>query len=577
MTARQYALLAGSCAIVAWTIACKKRETGGSESSTHGSRRTTGTGESYEKPWFREVAAQSGVIFQHSSGRSGHFYMPEMETGGVGLIDYDNDGLLDIYLVNGGSLDPASTNAAGNKLFHNLGNWRFEDVTERAGVAAHSGYGMGCACADYDGDGYTDIYVTKLGKNILYHNNGDGTFSDTTEKAGVGDGSWSTSAAFFDFDQDGFLDLIVVNYIRWTREAELQCASRGGRRDYCSPLNYNAPAMDTLYRNRGDGTFENVTAKAGLDHAYGNGLGVATCDFNRDGRPDIFVANDALPNQLWINQGDGTFKDEAAIRGVAVNRYGVARAGMGAVAVDLNEDGWFDLFVTHLVGEGNGLFLNEKGFFNDVTPPGGPNAGSIPFTGFGVGFADFNNDGLLDVYIANGRVRYGNRDLDASDPYAEPSTLLRGIGGARFEEVQPKGGVGQALLATSRGAAVGDLNNDGGIDVVVVNKDGAAWVLRNEAYTQGHWVSVKALNGKGNYMHNAVVEVEAGGRRQAQQLQPNQGYCSSNDPRVHFGLGSAAHIDRLIVIWPGGVREEFGPFQVDQVLTVVRGKGKSSL
>jgi hypothetical protein len=354
------------------------------------------------KPWFQEVAKASGVTFTHTSGHKTRFYMPEIETGGVGLLDYDNDGWLDIYLVNGGSLDPVATNGPGNKLFRNLGNGTFEDVTERAGVASHMGYGMGCSCADYNGDGFTDIYVTKLGPNTLYKNNGDGTFTDVSAEAAVNDTAWSTSAAFFDFDLDGNLDLIVANYLRWSLQTEVECFSRGGQPDYCSPLNYKAPAMDTLYRNKGDGTFQNVTLAAGLDKAYGNGLGVATCDFNHDGLIDIFIANDAMANQLWMNQGHGTFKDEALIRGVAFNSVGTARAGMGVAVVDLNHDSWFDLFVTHLVGEGNGLFMNNKGFFTDTTPPAGPNAKSYPFTGFGVGFVDFDNDGLPDLFVANG-------------------------------------------------------------------------------------------------------------------------------------------------------------------------------
>lgn len=526
------------------------------------------------EPWFEEVAAQANVDFKHSSGAFGRFWIPEMETGGVGLLDYDGDGNLDIFCVNGGSLNPAATHRPGHKLYRNLGQWKFEDVTDRAGVAGHGAYGMGCACADYDGDGDIDIYVTGLGRNILYRNNGDGTFTDVTREAGVAVESWSTSAAFFDYDGDGHLDLVVANYIKWSPEQELECYSQGGRRDYCSPMNYKAAAMDALFHNRGDGAFENVTRSAGLDQAYGNGLGVACADFNGDGRLDIFVANDAMPNQLWINQGNGTFVDEAMIRGCAVNAYGVARAGMGVAAADIDQDGWLDLYVTHLVSEGNGVFMNRKGYFTDTQHPKGPAAVSVPDTGFGVGFADFDHDGHLDVYIANGRVKYGQRQFDPNDPYAEPNTLLRGVGNGQFEEVVPQGGVAQPLVATSRGAAFGDLDNDGDLDIVVVNRDGPVHLLRNIAPKKGTWILLRVLKRNGTHALNSVVRVEAGGRTYWRHVQPNQSYCSSHDPRIHVGLGAAQQVDRVVVRWPSGVEEAFGPFEAARQIELREGSGR---
>lgn len=291
--------------------------------------------------WFQESAKSSGIQFQHASGHQSRHWMPEMESGGVGLLDYDGDGWLDIFFVSGGSLNPGPTPGTGNRLYRNLHNGRFEDVTATSGIISGSDYGMGCACADFDGDGWVDLYVTNLRTNRLWKNNGNGTFTDVTEKAGVTCPSWSTSAAFFDANGDGLLDLVVVNYIKWTLETELACFSRGGRPDYCSPLNYQAPALTTLYRNRGDGTFEDVTKSAGLEQAYGNGLGVAVGDFNQDGRLDFFVANDAMPNQLWLNQGNFQFIDEGLLRGCALNSHGTARAGMGVVTVDLlDRGGW---------------------------------------------------------------------------------------------------------------------------------------------------------------------------------------------------------------------------------------------
>ena len=527
-------------------------------------------------PWFEEVAAKAHFDFLHFSGHKKRFYMPEMETGGVGLLDYDADGLLDIYCVNGGALDPAATNRPGNRLYRNLGNWKFGDVTERAGVGGHGEYGMGCACGDYNGDGWIDIYVTNLGRNTLYRNNGDGTFTDVTEQARVEGNSWSTSAAFFDYVGDGSLDLIVVNYLKWSKETELDCFSRGGLADYCSPLNYHAPAMATLYHNRGNGTFENVTLSAGLDKAYGNGLGVVCADFNNDGRIDIYVANDGMPNQLWINQGTGEFKDEAMIRGCAVNSMGVPRAGMGVAAVDIWQRGQLDLFITHLVGEGNGLFTNTNGYFVDLLSPKGPGARSLPFTGFGVGFADFNNDGELDLYVANGRVKYGARDLAPNDPYAEPNSLLCGLGRGQFEEILPQGGVADPLIACSRGLAIGDLDNDGGEDIVIINRDGPAHLLRNTVGSDGHWIMFTVLDRHHRHSINAVVRIEADGRTYWRYVIPNQSYCSSNDPRVHCGLGNAQTVDRVTVRWPDGVEESFGPFAPDHLYEILEGTGKRS-
>lgn len=529
-------------------------------------------------PWFEEVAAQAGVTFRHSSGHGTRFYMPEMVTGGVGLLDFDGDGWLDFFCVNGGALDPSAPHPLGHKLYRNLGHWKFEDVTERAGVGGSGEYGMGCACGDFNNDGRVDLYVSHLNGGLLFRNNGPGSgvsiFTDVTREAGIHGDSWGTSAAWFDYDGDGQLDLMVANYLRWSRETELNCFSRGGRPDYCSPLNYKAPAMDTLYHNRGDGAFENVTRAAGLDQAYGNGLGVACADFNHDGRLDIYVANDGVPNQLWINQGNGRFTEEALIRGCAVNAVGMPRAGMGIAAVDLRQRGSLDIFITHLVGEGNGLFVNAHGQFADVVSPKGPGASSRPFTGFGVGFADFDNDGHLDLYVANGRVKLGVKDLDAKDPYAEPSVLLRGLGQGEFEAVNPQGGVHPPLLATGRGAAFGDLDNDGAMDGVVINRDGPVHLLRNVVPQRGNWILFRMLDRRGSDAINARLRLEAGGRMQFRDVMPNQGYCSSNDPRVHFGLAAARKVDRVAVRWRSGEEEVFGPFDSGHITELRQGGGQ---
>jgi hypothetical protein len=521
----------------------------------------------HSEPWFEEVSAKANVRFRTMTGhRPGQYLMPESMCGGVGLLDYDNDGLLDIFCVQAGSLYSDETNRPTHKLFHNLGNWKFEDVTERARVTGNGAYGMGCACGDYNGDGYTDIYVTGLGTNTLYRNNGDGTFTDVTSEANVANGLWSSSAAFFDYDGDGNLDLVVANYVKWSRDHEVQCFSQGGMPDYCGPLNYHAPSSVTLYHNLGNGRFEDVTHTAGVDKATGYGLGVICCDLNGDGRLDIFVANDATPNQLWINQGNGTFVDEAVIRGCAVNAMGMCEAGMGIVVADFFSRGAFDIFVTHLVGEANRLFYNRtNGYFVDLVSPKGPGVTSWPYTSFGVGCFDFDNDGELDLYVANGRIKFGTSTYDPSDPYAEPSNLLKGLGQGDFEEVFPQGGTQPPLFATSRGAAFGDLDNDGGVDIVVANREGPTHVLRNQIGRHQHWITFGLKSLRGTDAVGAIASLETPGRHSWQQVQPNQSYCSSNDPRLHFGLASLTNVNQVQVKWLDGSTDSFGPFPADHI------------
>lgn len=526
-------------------------------------------------PWFEEVSAEAGVRFQMMTGhRAGQYLFPEIKGGGLGVLDYDNDGWLDIFCVQTGSLHADETNRPTHKLFRNLGNWKFEDVTEAAGVRGGGSYCMGCACGDFNGDSHVDIYVTGLNTNTLFRNNGDGTFSDVTAHAGVAGGGWSMSSAFLDYDRDGRLDLAVANYVKWSRAIEMPCFSQGGLPDYCSPLNYKAPSMITLFHNVDNERFEDVTLAAGLDKAYGYGLGIVSADFNTDGRPDLFVANDATPNQLWINAGDGTFIDEAMRRGCAVNGLGVCEAGMGIAMADLFNRGRFDLFVTHLAGEANRLFNDRtNGFFIDLVTPKGPGVTSWPYTGFGVGFFDFDNDTRLDCYVANGRVKRGLTDFDPANPYAEPNNLFRGLGQCEFDELAPHGGTDPPLIASSRGAAFGDLDNDGGIDIVVANRDGPTHVLRNIAGKRGHWIMARVLNRKGTDALGALVILEVADQRFWQQVQPNQSYCSSNDPRLHFGLGKATQADRIRIRWPSGEEEQFGPVPANRIHTLKQGEG----
>lgn len=509
-------------------------------------------------PWFVESSESTGLRFRHTSGLAQRFHFPEIMGGGVGLLDFDDDGDLDVYFVQSGDLvEPHRS--PGNQLFENLGRGAFVDVTERAGVGDR-GYGMGCACGDYDADGDVDLYVTNVGGNVLYRNDGDGRFTDVTARAGVGDEGWSTAAAFVDYDADGWLDLLVVNYLRWSKDAEQECFFRERRRDYCNPNSYEAPARDVLYRNLGDGRFEDVTERCGLDRAFGNGLGAACADFDGDGRVDLFVANDMMANQLWIQGADGRFTDRALMLGCAYSGRGEAQSGMGVHAVELGDDRRLDVFVTHLRGQGHTLFEGLETGFVDRTARRGLSAPSLSDTGFGVGFADFDHDGCLDLYIANGHVVIEAPLADPADPYAQHNRLFRGAP-PTFAEVTPLGGTHPPLLATSRAAAFGDLDEDGDVDIVVVNRDGPAHVLLNRAGADRHWIGFRVRDARGVDGLGARVEITAQGRRQSRRVEASYSYLASNDPRVHFGLGQASRVESVLVAWPDGSESRFGPFE----------------
>ena len=514
-------------------------------------------------PWFAAAAKESNLDFTHASGHREEFLFPEIMCGGVACLDYDQDGWFDLYFVQGGNLKDSSSPPLTNQLYRNLGNGRFENVSTTS-LTNHDGYGMGAVCADFDNDGLTDIYVTNVGKNVLYRNLGNGTFEDVSQHAGVDHDAWGASASFLDYDRDGDLDLFVVNYIRWSLDTETTCYSRGGKPDYCSPLSYKAPAKDVLFQNNGDGTFRNVTAEAGVDQAFGNGLGVACADFDGDTWVDIFVANDATPNQLWINQKDGTFKNEALIRGCAVNGMGLNEAGMGVGLSDLNQDGSWDLFVTHLESESNTLYLNTNGYFRDEVKKGGPGVMSWPFTGFGIVFGDFNNDAQLDTFVANGRVKYGPKTHNPYDRFAEPNHLLKGSGEGRFEDITPAITIPPRPARTSRASIQVDLNNDGSLDLVTVNRDHTADVLINQdPEPSHHWIRFRLLNIYGSDPIGTTLEAKTESGVFRRLLQPGLGYCSSQDPRLHFGLGPASEVSEVKITWPDGRTSHHGPFSAD--------------
>jgi len=540
------------------------------------------------RAWFEEVAARAGITFVHTSGHATKHLLPEIMGGGAAVFDFDNDGLLDLYLVQSGTLEPSEREPSErepserepserepfrrasptNRLYRNRGNGTFEDVTDRAGAGA-AGYGMGVTAGDFDNDGFTDLYVTNFGSNVLLRNDGRGRFVDVTAKAGVASSGWSTSAAFVDYDADGWLDLFVTRYLNWQPAAEVECYSLTGVPDYCSPASYDLPSASTLYHNNGDGTFTDVSARAGIAGAVGNGLGVVAGDFNGDGRIDLFVANDRTPNHLWLNQGGGRFQESALAAGTALDQDGTAKSGMGVDAVDVDDDGDLDLLVVNLDGEADSFFRNRGTFFSDDTAAVGLRTASRPFTRFGAAFVDFDNDGYLDLFEANGRVGMQSERY-SPDPYAEPSLLFRGLAGPRFLEVLPRGGTSQPLVATSRAAAFGDIDNDGGVDIVVVNRDGRPYLLHNIVRARGHWLTMRVVDEHGRDAIGAQVTMKVGGRTIRRDVRAAYSYLASNDPRVHIGLGAETTAHEVTVRWPDGTTQSFGDQPADRVTAIRR-------
>ncbi len=526
-----------------------------------------------ERAWFVEGAAKSGLVFEHAIGPRRHF-SPENIGSGVCVLDFDGDGALDLYLVQSGDLAAGADAPSGSRLFKNQGDGSFRDVTEAAGVAG-TGYGMGCACGDYDGDGDTDLFVSNLELDSLYRNEGDGRFSDVSREAGLDARNWSAGATFLDFDDDGDLDLFVTGYHRWSEATNIPARLPGGRETYANPADYRAPLPDSLYENQGDGRFVDISEAAGLRAAFGNGLGVVAGDFDGDGDLDLYVANDGTPNQLWINAGpDATprFEDRALALGCAVNSSGSPEAGMGLEAFDPDGDGDLDFLLSHLRGETNTLYENGGQWFSDTTARSGLGAASLEFTGFGLCVADFDQDGVQDVYVANGRVVWVDPVASEADPHAEPNLVFRGLGG-RFEVATPQGGTEPALVHTSRGAALGDFDADGDLDLCVSNNAGPAYLLENVA-AAGHGVLFSVLDARGREALHARLSIEAGGVRQTRQVQRAGSYLSSHDVRVHFGLGEATRVERVLVTWRDGAREAFGPFDADRVHTLQQGHGR---
>jgi len=527
--------------------------------------------------FFEEIpSSASGITFRHVNGRSPDYYLPESTGAGCAFLDYDNDGWVDIYLVNSGKCDfydpqPPLRNA----LYHNNRDGTFTDVTEKAGVAG-GGYGMGVAVGDYDGDGFPDLYVTQYGRGILYHNNGDGTFTDVTDKAKVAAPGWGTSAVWFDYDNDGKSDLFVCRFADFDKSKNKFCGNeRTGQRYYCTPKVY-PPARSWLFHNNGDGTFTDVSLESGIGKVLGKAWGVVATDINNDGLMDLFVANDMVANFLFVNRGHGKFEEAGLEAGVAYSQDGRARSGMGVDSADFDQDGWQDLFVTNVDQEIYSLYHNEHdGTFEDLAGPMGLGRITRLMSGWGVKFFDYDNDGSVDLFIANGHPDDKVEEHVSNVMYREPLLLFHN-NGKSFENVSSS--AGRVFLKTfaARGMAIGDFNNDGAVDVLVAVNDGAPVLLKNTAAQGNHWLGVRLIGKKANPdAIGARLTWQAGDLKRSRLKTGGGSYLASHDPREVLGIGPRAKIDRLEIRWPlpSGRVDTFTDLPIDRYITIVEGVG----
>jgi hypothetical protein len=526
-----------------------------------------------------DVAKQAGVVVMNICGGRTKDYILEVNGNGAAFFDYNNDGYMDILIVNGSTLE--NLKRGGDQmvtLYRNDGNGTFTDVTAESGLIKR-GWGMGVCVADYDNDGHEDVYVTAYGPNVLFHNNGNGTFTDVTARAGVGDLHWSTGCAFGDYDRDGYVDLYVANYLTFD---EATVPKRGtsplcqfmGIDVMCGPLGLPGEP-DTLYHNNGDGTFTDVTQRAGIHDPGYYGFGVIFSDLDGDGWPDIYVANDSTPNLLFHNNRNGTFSETALFAGVALSGEGRAQAGMGVDAGDYNASGFFSIFVTNFSHDNNTLYQNNgDGTFTDATFPAGLGESSLPYLGWGTGFVDLDNDGLLDIFVANGHVYPEIDRFNLGTKFLQRKQVYQNLGNGTFREIT--GEVGGDLLVekSSRGVAFGDYDNDGRIDILIVNLNDLPTLLRNYGGNTNHWITLKLTGTRSNRdAIGARVALEAGGRRQIGEVRSGGSYLSQSDSRLHFGLGDATSVAHLEVRWPSGLTETLENLQADQFYLLREGKG----
>lgn len=526
---------------------------------------------------FIDISESAGIHFVHDNAASEEKYLIETMGSGCGWIDYNGDGLLDLYLVNGAATQvhqPEITPTGS--LYRNNGDGTFSDVTEQAGVGSEGLFGMGIAVGDYDNDGSQDLFVTGYDRSILYRNNGEGNFSDETVLAGVSNaGRWGSSAAWFDYNRDGLLDLIIANYVDWTPEGNVRCGNPGGEyRAYCHPDTYSGQSP-TLYLNEGKGRFKDVSKSSQLSLSRASGLGVVTFDYDRDGWQDIFIANDAMANSLFRNNGDGTFEEVAYTSGIALSEDGKAEAGMGTDAADTNGDGWLDVFVTHLDFEHDRLYQNlRQGMFEDRTFAAKLGYATFNYSGFGTKFFDYDNDGARDLFIANGHILDNIHLYHAEVTYAEQNLLFKNDGKGWFGKTSNnvRGDLNQ--LFVSRGAAVADFDNDGDVDVLVSNNGQRAQLFRNDGDNRNHWLQIQLVGIESNRDGvGARVKVVAGDLIQYDERKGGTSYQSAQDPRLHFGLGNRTLVDSIEVTWPSGLREIFHGRESNSTTILEEGAG----
>ncbi len=523
---------------------------------------------------FENIVDQSGVPFVLDNASTPARHQIETMISGVALFDYNNDGLLDIYFVNGAPIPDMEKNDPRfyNRLYRNNGNGTFTDVTDGAGLRG-AGYGMGVAAGDYDNDGYEDLYLAGVNHNQLFHNNGDGTFTDVTAKAGVAGihpqfgKTWAISAGWFDYDNDGFLDLLVVNYVRWSAETEPACRVNEVRA-YCSPDSYEG-LPNFLFHNNGDGTFTDVSESSGIGKHIGKGMGVAFADYDGDGFTDIFVSNDTYRNFLFHNNRNGTFSEVAILNGVAYNENGKSIAGMGSDFRDVDNDGRPDIFVAAMVGDTFPLFRNRGRDFMDVTSMSGISRASAGSTAWGNGMFDLDNDGFKDLFAARAAILDNSEEIDHL-PSKLPNAIYRNLGGQSFVDVSAEAGPSFSAPQAHRGCAFGDLNNDGRIDVVVTNLNAKPEIFFNRSQNSNHWLTIRLTGTKSNRdgLGARIKLVTANGMTQYNHATTSVGLSSSSDRRVHFGLGQATTANKIEILWPSGIQQTLTNVRVDQILNV---------
>jgi len=526
---------------------------------------------------FRDITQKAGIHFVHNNAAFGKKYLPETMGPGVAFIDYDNDGWQDIFLVNGTDWPGRPSKHSTPKLYHNNHDGTFTDVTHKAGLDVEL-FGMGVAVGDYDNDGFDDLFVTTMGQSHLFHNNGNGTFTDVTQKAGLmGPKEFSTSAAWVDYDKDGKLDLVVANYVQWSLQGDLYCTLDGKSKSYCTPESYKGTAV-RLWRNRGDGTFEDATEKAGLAEPTSKTLGIAILDYDNDGWPDLLFSNDTQPNKLYRNNGNGTFTEKAVVAGIAFSEDGVARAGMGVDAADYDRSGAASILITNFANQMLSLYHNEgKGLFVDAAPRSEVGRATLLTLGFGCFFFDYDLDGWPDIFIANGHIDGDIQRVQPNVKYAMPPHLFRNVGKGNFQEVTKTLGAAFTTPRVGRGAAYGDINNDGRLDLLLSTNGGPAYLFENDA-TPGSLANkslrIKLVGTRSNRDGiGTVVKVTASAGTQSQMMRSGSSYLSASELVLTYGLGQLNQADAIEIRWPSGQVDKLSTVAAGQTVTVTEGRG----